>query len=253
MDFGTGHARLAGNPPEWLVSDTPMRCPYLSGQTARLPLRLPVRPLRRNEFAHRLEEGDRRQGLLLYRPNCPTCHACEAIRIDVEAFAPNKTQRRVLRRGEATILTQIGRPTVTAEKVALYNRHKIERDLLIGNELVDAASYEQFLVETCTDTIELTYHHRGRLVGVAITDLASDALSAVYCFYDGRHARLSPGTYSILKQITLCRLWGLRYLYLGLYVAACTSMNYKADYLPHERLIGGVWRRVERITDRHSS
>ncbi len=249
MDVITRYPRLAGHPPEWLVSDTPMRCPYLDGQTARLPLRLPVRPLRPDEFSHRLEEGDRRQGVLLYRPNCPTCQACEAIRMDVEAFEPNKTQRRVFRRGEAIIHTQIGRPTVTAEKVALYNRHKIERDLLIGNELVDADSYEQFLVETCTDTLELTYHSAGRLIGVAIADRASDALSAVYCFYDAHYARLSPGTYSILKQIALCRLWGLRYLYLGLYVADCTSMKYKADYLPHERLMGGGWRRVGRITD----
>jgi len=252
MDVIARYPRLAGNPPEWLVSDTPIRCPYINGQTARLPLRLPVRPLRADEFSHRLQEGDRRQGLLLYRPHCPTCHACEAIRIDVEAFEPNKTQRRVFRRGEATIHTQIGRPTVTAEKVALYNRHKIERDLLVGNELVDASSYEQFLVETCTDTIELTYHYAGRLIGVAIADRASDALSAVYCFYDAHYARVSPGTFSILKQIALCRLWGLQYLYLGLYVAACTSMSYKADYLPHERLIDGVWRGVGKITDRRT-
>jgi leucyl-tRNA---protein transferase len=248
----TRYPRRGGNPPEWLVSDTPMRCPYLSGQTARLPLRLPVRPLRPDEFSHRLAEGDRRQGLLLYRPHCPTCHACEAIRIDVQAFAPNKTQRRVFRRGENTIDTRIGRPTVTAEKVALYNRHKIERDLLVGNELVDAGSYEQFLVETCADTIELTYHSAGRLIGVAIADRASDALSAVYCFYDPYYARLSPGTFSILKQIALCGSWGLQYLYLGLYVAACTSMSYKAEYLPHERLIDGVWRRVGKITDRRT-
>ena len=245
MDVIGRYPRLSGNPPEWLVSDQLMRCPYLPLQRARLPLRLPVRPLRGDELAQRLEAGDRRQGLLLYRPNCPTCHACEAIRINVGEFAPSKTQRRVFRRGEAAVETRIGRPTLTAEKVALYNRHKVERDLLIGNELVDAASYEQFLVETCTDTIELSYHCAGRLVGVAIADRASGALSAVYCFYDPAYARLSPGTYSILKQIALCRAWGLRYLYLGLYVADCASMRYKARYLQHERLIGGEWRHFE--------
>jgi arginyl-tRNA--protein-N-Asp/Glu arginylyltransferase len=239
------YPRLPGNPPEWLVSDGVMRCPYLPQQTARLPLRLPVRPLGHDELAERLEAGDRRQGLLLYRPSCPSCRACEAIRIDVEALQPSKSQRRVFRRGEATIATHVGRPTLTAEKVALYNRHKVERDLLIGNELIDAAGYEQFLVETCTDTIELTYRCAGRLLGAAIADRASNALSAVYCFYDSAYARLSPGTYSILKQIALCRTWGLRYLYLGLYVADCTAMSYKAGYLPHERLIGGIWQRFD--------
>ncbi len=246
------YPRLPGTPPEWLVSDMPMRCPYLPHKTARLPLRLPARPLRRDEFAVRLEKGDRRQGPLLYRPSCPTCSACEAIRVDVAMFEPSKTQRRLWRRGEAVIETQIDRPTVTPEKVALYNRHKVERQRVIDGDLVDADAYEQFLVETCTDSTELSYWCSGRLIGVAIADRASDALSAVYCFYDPSYAGLSPGTYSILKQIALCRAWSLRYLYLGLYVADCASMNYTARYLPHERLIGGEWRQFRKITDTRS-
>jgi leucyl-tRNA---protein transferase len=243
MDAIRRYPRLPGTPPEWLVSDVLTPCPYLPLQTARLPLRLPVRPLQHDECAERLAAGDRRQGLLLYRPNCPMCRACEAIRIDVEAFEPSKTQRRVFRRGERALETYVGRPTLTAEKVRLYNQHKVERDLLIGNELVDAAGYDQFLVETCTDTIELTYRCAGQLVGVAIADRANNALSAVYCFYDPAQGRLSPGTYSILKQIALCRAWGLRYLYLGLYVADCKAMRYKVLFRPHERLIDGAWQR----------
>jgi arginine-tRNA-protein transferase len=241
-----GSESIAGSPPEWVVFEKPSQCPYLARQTARLPLRLPVRPLRPSELTQRLQLGDRRQGRLLYRPNCPACQACEAIRIDVTTFAADKTQRRVFRRGEAMLQTAIGPPTATAEKVALFHRHKVERGLLLDDAFADADAYEQFLVETCTDTIELTYRDRGRLVGVAVTDRAADALSAVYCFYDPDYASHSPGVYSILKQVALCRAWGLRYLYLGLYVADCRPMRYKARYLPHERLIRGVWRRFER-------
>ena len=235
---------FVGETPEWVVYDAPIRCPYLPGETARLPLRLPARRLRPEEFAQRLRAGDRRQGLLLYRPSCPTCHACEAIRIDVSAFTPGRTQRRIFRRGEAVLRTRTGRPSLALEKVALYNRHKRERGLLIGDGLIDADGYEQFLVDSCTDTIEITYcWGEDRLVGVAIADRAADALSAVYSFYDPSYAGFSPGTYSILKQIALCRDWGLRYLYLGLYVADCRAMRYKARYLPHERLIEGRWCR----------
>jgi arginyl-tRNA--protein-N-Asp/Glu arginylyltransferase len=240
-----GAQKRSGEPPEWLVHDEPIRCPYLPGQTARLPLRLPVRRLSPAEFSRRLQGGDRRQGFLLYRPSCLTCHACEPIRIDVAAFTPSRTQRRILRRGDAALQTEIGRPTLTREKVALYNRHKIERGLLVGADLLDADGYEQFLIDSCTDTVELTYRRNGRLVGVAVCDRAADALSAVYCFYDPGAARLSPGTYSILKQVELCRTWNHRFLYLGLYVADCKSMRYKAAYVPHERLIGGVWQRFE--------
>ena len=87
--------RLPGAPPEWLVWNETSRCPYLAEQTARLPLRLPMRRLKPAEFGTRLAAGDRRQGLLLYRPSCPTCSACEPIRLDVEAFAPSRTQRRI--------------------------------------------------------------------------------------------------------------------------------------------------------------
>lgn len=241
-----GRLRSLTDPPEWVVYDARTHCPYLPGQTARLPLRMPLRPLSSREFARRLGAGDRRQGRLLYRTNCPLCQACEPIRIDVDAFVPDKTQRRVFRRGEARLQSEIGPPTVTPQKVALYNRHKVERGLLVGDGLVDAESYEQFLVETCVDTIEITYRYDGTLIGVAVADRAADALSAVYCFYDPAYDRLSLGTYSILKQMALCRLWKLRHLYLGLYVAGCHAMNYKSRYLPHERLIDGAWCRFDR-------
>ena len=249
MREGGTPRRLPGSPPEWLLHDEPGSCVYLPGRVARLPLRLPARPLNRQEFSRRLEEGDRRQGVLLYRPACPMCRACEAIRIEVDAFEPSKTQRRIWRRGDAEIVTQIGKPSLTLEKVALYNRHKIERSLVVGDDLVDASGYEQFLVETCAETIEIRYRHRGVLVGVAVTDRAEDALSAVYFFFDPAYGRFSPGSYSILRQIDLCREWGLRYLYLGLYVADCRSLAYKSSFLPHERLVDGEWRRFERAED----
>jgi arginine-tRNA-protein transferase len=238
--------KLPGDPPEWLVFDDLTPCVYRPGQAARLPLRLPMQPLDAPALARRLADGDRRQGLLLYRPACPTCRACEPVRIDVHRFRPDKTQRRVFRRGEATIETEIGWPRLTAERLALYNRHKAERGLIVLDEPLDAAGYEEFLVDTCTDTIELTYRVGGRLIGVAITDRAAEALSAVYCYFDPAFSRLSPGVYSILKQVALCREWGLRHLYLGLYVADCQALAYKARYLPQARLIDGEWRPFER-------
>ena len=241
-------SNLSGSSVDRVVWDEPTRCPYLPSQTARLPLRLPLRRLRGTELAERLAAGDRRQGVLLYAPRCPACSACEAIRVDVHAFRPNATQRRVFRRGESALQTEIGRPTATQEKIELYNRHKLGRGLLTGDGLVDAESYEQFLVASCTETIEITYRTGGRLVAVAIADRAADALSAVYCYYDPADARLSPGAYSILKQIELCRAWGLRYLYLGLYIRDSRPMRYKAGYLPHERLIRGAWRRFDGAT-----
>jgi arginyl-tRNA--protein-N-Asp/Glu arginylyltransferase len=68
-------------------------------------------------------------------------------------------------------------------------------------------------------------------------------VSAVYCYWDPELKSFSPGVYSVLKQLELCRAWGARHLYLGLYIAENAYMKYKADFRPHERLVGGRWQR----------
>ncbi|AUX23148.1 arginyl-tRNA-protein transferase [Sorangium cellulosum] len=233
-------------PLELTVHDEVSPCPYLPGAEARMPLRVPIRPLTRAEFDRRLAAGNRRHGKLLYRTECPSCRACEPIRIVVRDFVPGRTQRRVLRRGEQVIDIEIGPPTITRQKIALYNLHKHGRGLMRDDGPLGAAGYEAFLVDSCCETFEMRYHIGGRLVGVAIVDRGQDALSAVYSFYDPELEPLSPGVFSILKQVELCRTWGLRYLYLGLYVEKCSPLVYKARYLPHERLIDGRWQRFDR-------
>lgn len=246
MSAPTHRRVIAGSPPELVVHDAPSPCPYLEDQVARLPLRLPVRRLRGDELSRRLAVGDRRQGLLLYRTACEACVACEPIRLDVHEFHPSRTQRRVLRKGERDLVTEVGPLEPTEEKVALYNKHKGERGLTSGERTIDLDAYTSFLGESCCDTFELRYRLQGRLIGVAIVDRGSDALSAVYCYFDPDEEHRSPGVYSILKQVALCHRWGLRHLYLGLYIESCRSMAYKRTYLPHERRIGGRWQRFDR-------
>lgn len=256
MSMGTRRPRLLdGHPPELLVYDEDTSCPYLEDRIARLPMRLPTRPLTAVEFSERLHVGDRRQGLVLYRPRCPECSACEAIRLDIQVFAPNKTQRRIQRRGRAYVRLELGEPSLSDEKVALYNKHKLGRALMGEGDPIDETGYGAFLVDSCTESFEIRYLLREtadspeRLVGVAIVDRGSDALSAVYTYFDPDLAALSLGVFSILEQIELCKTWGLRWLYLGLFVGECSSMAYKARYLPHERLYDGKWVVFDRLAD----
>lgn len=236
------HRLLPGTPPELLVHDASSSCPYLEDATARLPLRLPIRALRRREFESRLARGDRRQGLLLYRTACPECQACEPIRLDVGEFRPGRTQRRTFRKTRDQVQAAVGPLAPTQEKVDLYNLHKRGRDLAIGESEIDLDGYRAFLGESCCDTFEIRYTHEGRLVGVAITDRSDSALSAVYCYFDPALSHLGLGTFSILTQVELARRWGLRHVYLGLYIRDCASMSYKARFRPHERLLNGVWQ-----------
>jgi leucyl-tRNA---protein transferase len=232
---------ILDQPPELVVHDELQPCPYLEGRTSRLPLRIPARALERPELEARLSRGDRRQGLFLYRPACPGCVACEPIRLDLSSFEANRSQRRTLKRGDEELSVELGEPIADQERVALYNRHKALRGLSAGQGEVDVRSYREFLAMTCCDTLEIRYRRQGELVAVAIADRSHEALSAVYCYYEPTLERLGLGTYSILKQLELCRMWGLRYLYLGLYIAESLHMRYKARFLPHERLLDGKW------------
>jgi len=209
----------------------------------RLPLRLPSpRVIPHDQFDELLDEGDRRSGPLLYRPSCPDCRACEAIRVPVARFQPTRSQRRVLRRNDGALRLELTAPTVTATHLSLYNRHKSERGLSRRTEAATERDYRFFLVESCVDTRELRYYLGDELIAVSILDFGQTAVSSVYHYFNPDHADRSLGVYSILQEIALCARLGLEWYYLGLYVADCRHLRYKADYYPHQRRVDGVWR-----------
>lgn len=232
---------LIASSQEVVLYDQPTDCSYLPGRIARLPHRFPLQRLSPEEFDQRLEAGDRRAGLLLYRPQCPSCQACQPVRLDVQTFRPDATQRRMQRRGDRLLTVQQGRPVVDAQRVALFNRHRELRGLAGDDPPVTEDSYAEFLVDSCCETIELSYWHEGKLVGVAITDAGRQSLSAVYCFYEPTFQLLSLGTYSILRQVELARQTQRRYLYLGFFIAQSPHMSYKARFRPQQRRIDGQW------------
>jgi leucyl-tRNA---protein transferase len=234
------------NPPEIIVFDAPHPCSYLPDRTARLPYRHPLEMLSPEQFDQRLAEGDRRSGVYLYRTECPTCRACQPIRLDVTQFRPDSTQRRMKRKGDQLLTVRIGPPIVDRNRVRLFNLHRDGRGLASDDEPIDEASYAGFLAQTCCETIELSYWHENRLVAVAVADAGRVSLSAVYCFFDPAFRGLSLGTYSVLRHVELCRETNRRYLYLGFFIAESPHMSYKARFLPHQRLIDGRWADIAR-------
>ena len=120
---------------EILVYDGLQSCPYRPGQVARMPLYRQRAPVELDEADHRFANCERRVGRSLYATACPTCSACKGIRLIVDAFKPTKSQRRVLKRWPEGSRIVVGPPTVTDEKLALYNRHKNERSLNTDSDL----------------------------------------------------------------------------------------------------------------------
>ena len=139
------------------------------------------------------------------------------------------------------------RPTVTAQHLDLYNRHKLERDLTRDGQLLTVNGYYHWLVNSCTDTREARYWLGDQLIGVGVVDVGAKSSSSVYFYFDPDHSRRSLGVFSVLKELEYAAVQGRDWHYLGLYVADCQALNYKALYLPHERRIDGEWRRFSRV------
>jgi len=223
-----------------LIDATPHECPYLPGRTAVLPTRWYPETISPETFDALLERSDRRVGQTLYRPNCPSCSACKGIRIPLKDFTPSKSQKRVVRQNEDIRITR-GPPSVDSRRLALFNRHKLERNLADSPTSIE--HYANWLAVSCVHTMEIDYWHNDDLVGVSILDLGATSASSVYFYFDPSHSERSLGTYSVLHEAEWLLSRGLRYYYLGLWIEECSSMSYKSRFHPHERLEDGVWVR----------
>lgn len=214
-------------------------CPYLPDRESEQVYLVGTAPGAR-EYRALLDQRFRRNGLVYYRPDCPTCRACVPIRVVVARFRPSRSQRRVARRN-ADVDVCCGPPSVDDEHFALFREYQA----IVHPEdpQYDRALFAQFLGASLIPTFELRFRCAGRLVGVSVVDACGDALSSVYCYYDPQEARRSLGVFTGLAEIEECRRRGLRYWYLGYHVAGCRKMEYKSRFRPHELLgADGVWR-----------
>ena len=229
------------------VVDETETCPYLEDQIARMPLRMPLVQITPAQADLRLAAGHRRTGEFVYQTQCPTCEACQPIRVIVPEYSFSRNQRRVLARGDRRLLQRIGSLKSDQQRVNLFNKHRRLRGLSKAEGDIDLEEYVWGFVRSCFESFEMTYWLDDRLVALAVCDIGRHSLSAVYTFYDPEVNAVGLGTYSILKQIQFCQLRNLRFLYLGFYVEQSPHMVYKSRFKPHERRIAGNWERFENM------
>jgi arginine-tRNA-protein transferase len=227
-----------------VLDATPHPCPYLPDRTAVLPLRWPSEGLTPAEFDRLLDEGDRRTGAFLYRTACPGCQACEPLRLPVERFSPRPSHRKVARKNR-DVRVEVCAPEATPRHVEIYERHRIERGLGVDREEpLDVDRYRELFVRTVVPTVEVRYLVGDRLVAFSLLDLGAVSASSVYHCFDPDESRRSLGVFSVLAELHLARQLGLAWYYLGYWVGACRALAYKADWYPHQRRQGNVWREV---------
>lgn len=215
-------------------------CGYWPGRQARDLVLDPVDPMLPGLYAPALAMGFRRSGSHVYRPNCAGCQACTPVRIPVERFTPSRSQRRCLNRNAD--LRVLARPALRDEEsFALYRRYVRTRHAGGGMDDPSNEDFDAFLSCAWSPTIFMEFREGDTLLGIAVTDVLPDSLSAVYTFYAPEAAARSLGTFAILTQVGHARQLGLQHLYLGFWLDDHPKMDYKRNYRPLERLDGRNW------------
>lgn len=221
--------------------EAPRPCSYLPEQRASLE-NLLMEDVTPEEYEHLLVRGWRRFGPVYFRPACAACKACVSLRIPVEGFRPNRSQRRA-RAACAHLRVEVGRPRVDAARLALYRAWHADREVARewNPSPISARDYSLQFSFPHPSARELAWYDDGaeggpKLVGVGLCDETPRAWSAVYFFYDPAYAHLSLGTANVVRQVELAKERGIAHVYLGYRVLECASLRYKARFGPHELL-----------------
>ena len=214
-------------------------CPYVRGRTARFSGFDCDRPLPEGLYDSLMQVNFRRNGSVVYRPNCRNCSDCRMIRIPVDGFQANRSQDRC-RKKNLDLEVRIEPAVPTDEKHALYERYLGARHSSEApdDDAMDGSrdEFESFLYTSCVNTEDLVFRDgAGKLLAVSVIDREPRSLSAVYCYYDPEEsARRSLGTFNILTLVEEARRRELEYVYLGYWLGDSRKMSYKAAFKPSE-------------------
>ena len=223
-------------------------CSYLPDKEERLLVAVDERLQNNRGYSLLMMEGFRRSGDQSYRPHCPSCNACQSIRVIVDKFTPSKSQKRSLKRNAHFHIT-----TSEHLKDDYYPLYENYINTCHQDGSMFPANYQQFqsflsskLTKQLFIETWLVDNGKKQLICLAVTDLLLNGLSAVYTFYHPDFKAHGLGVFSILTQINMCKQLSLSYLYLGYQIDDCQKMNYKNRYFPYERFINQQWSLVQK-------
>jgi len=216
-------------------------CSYLPDRQEQLLVILDSQCYTPKRFEDLLELGFRRSGDQIYRPHCPSCNACESMRIPVAQFQQTKSQKRKFKLAKTKFKLRVSNKE-QLEYYELYekyiNQKHSDGTMFPPNRL----QYESFLFCNWLPVTFLELWDEDELIAVAVTDTMPNSLSAIYTFYHPDYDKYSLGNVMILLQIEYALESGSEYLYLGYQIDECRKMSYKSQFKPAERFISDVWQ-----------
>lgn len=225
----------------------PYACSYLEDRLARSQVATPSHFVTSEIYSELVKNGFRRSGDFTYRPYCDECHACIPLRVRVQEFVPNRSQRRAFALHHE-LISHVSGLRFEQEHYELYQRYQEARHVGGGMDQDSRKQYEHFLLQSHVDTQLVEFRDANNVLKmVSVIDRVKDGYSSVYTFYEPEKSA-SFGTYNILWQIEQVKKAGLDYLYLGYWIKESHKMAYKSNYGPFEVYLNGKWTLADRTS-----
>jgi leucyl-tRNA---protein transferase len=225
---------------------TPYPCGYIAKNLAQSLIATPHHLVDADVYSELISQGFRRSGKFAYRPHCENCNKCVPVRIVLDQFKPNRSQKRAYKQ-HPDLKVSILPLEYNQSHFELYNqyqtiRHVSDEELKTGKEANDAEQYRQFLCSSNVESLMIEFqNNRGEVKIVCVVDLVRDGVSAVYTFYDATEQKASYGTYAIMWLANWTKTLNLPYLYLGYWIEESRKMAYKESFNVQEKFIDGEW------------
>ena len=230
-----------------LYITTETACGYYADKMSTNLVPDPALTLNMPIYNQLIQHGFRRSGGHSYRPHCENCQACIACRIPVKEFVASRSQQRCWKNNQDLKLTAVT-ASFSEEYFTLYRHYLNSRH--VDGSMTDPVEedFSKFLYCDWSDTQFLELRLKGQLVAVAVTDIISDGLSAVYSFFDPELKKRSLGTYCVLQQIDYAKELGLDYIYLGYWIENHNKMHYKSSFRPLQLYLDEQWKKQKTET-----
>lgn len=185
--------------------------------------------------AQRMDElwaaGWRHQGILFFRyshwPTEGVEHEIMPVRLDLARFEMSKSQRRVWRRNE-DIRWEIGPARIDQALHHIFALHSTRFHENIPQSLTDFLGSAPATVPC--DCLMLKAWLGDRLLAASFMDQGAEDVSSSYAIFDPEHSQRCLGTLTLLKELSIARAAGRRYLYHGYATRTPSHYDYKKTF-----------------------